>query len=125
MKRPANNEPKSVQLVRVKRRPDPREWSNDELMTLPEAAALFWPVGPLTTASLRTAHRKGQLAIAEIAGKFFTTKSAIARMSACGLKAYDPSPQPRPPAMTPNEQAIERILELHASGATRSLKRLP
>jgi hypothetical protein len=54
--------------LRLARWPDPSQWSDTELMSLYEAAALFWPEGPLTVTSLRTAVRDGQLAIAEIAG---------------------------------------------------------
>lgn len=50
-------------LSRVLERPNPSDWADDELLTLPEAAELFWPRGPLKTASLRTAARDGQLAI--------------------------------------------------------------
>jgi len=52
-------------------------------MSLSEAASLFWPEGPLTTASLRTAVDAGQLDVAIIARKFLTSKSAIQRMSVC------------------------------------------
>jgi len=44
---------------RVAKRPSPAEWSGNELMTLREAAALFWPHGPIREASLRTACRDG------------------------------------------------------------------
>lgn len=50
------------------------------MLTLPEAAALFWPAGPITTNTLRTAGRDGSLAITKVAGKFFTTPMAIRRM---------------------------------------------
>jgi hypothetical protein len=72
---------------RVAKRSSPDEWQDFELLTLPEAAALFWP-GPdglLTTTSLRTAVRDRQLEVAVIAGKFFTNKAAIRRMCACKL----------------------------------------
>lgn len=65
---------------RVAARPRPEEWTDDELLTLPEAAALFWPDGPITTNTLRTAGRDGTLAITKVAGKFFTTSMAIRRM---------------------------------------------
>lgn len=65
---------------RVASRPNPAQWADDELLTLIEAASLFWPAGPLTTASLRNAIRNNHVAIA---GKFFTTKTAIAEMSVC------------------------------------------
>jgi hypothetical protein len=69
--------------LRIRQRPSPGEWSEDELMSLPEAASLFWPDGPLTTTSLRTAVRDGLLDVALIAGKLLTTKSAVLRMSEC------------------------------------------
>jgi hypothetical protein len=65
---------------RVADRPRSEEWTDDELLTLPEAAALFWPDGPITTNTLRTAGRDGTLAITRVAGKFFTTPMAIRRM---------------------------------------------
>jgi hypothetical protein len=68
---------------RVALRPEPDQWTDDELLTLPEAAALFWPMGPLTTTSLRTAVRDRVLDVAEIAGRLLTTKAAIRRMSEC------------------------------------------
>ena len=84
MKRPANNKaPKTIRPLRVELRPNPREWADDELMTLAEAATLFWPDGPLTATSLRTAVRDRVLEVAEIAGKLLTTKVAIARMCVC------------------------------------------
>lgn len=62
-------------------RPEAADWGHDELMTLAEAAAVFWPKGPLTTTSLRTAVRDGQLATAVIAGKVFTCPRAIREMA--------------------------------------------
>ncbi|MDX3965516.1 MAG: hypothetical protein QHD01_02815 [Bradyrhizobium sp.] len=72
---------------RVAERPDPAQWDPRELMTLEEAAALFWPTGPLTTTSLRTAVRDRMLDVAEIAGKLLTNKEAIERMSVCRPRA--------------------------------------
>lgn len=65
---------------RIAERPCAEEWPDDELLTLPEAAALFWPAGPITTNTLRTAGCNGTLAITKVAGKFFTTPMAIRRM---------------------------------------------
>jgi hypothetical protein len=67
---------------RVLVRPHPSQWDERELMNFVEAAALFWPDGPLTVHSLRTAHRSGQLGVVVIAGKFLTTKAAILEMGA-------------------------------------------
>jgi len=52
-------------------------------MTLPEAVALFWPDGPLTVRSLRTAIRDRRLPVSVVAGKHLVTKRALAEMSAC------------------------------------------
>ncbi|GAA0027241.1 hypothetical protein [Bradyrhizobium ottawaense] len=68
---------------RVARRPDPAEWSADELLALHEAIALLWPAGPLTVSSLRTAIARGDLACARIAGRIYTTRAALAAMTEC------------------------------------------
>lgn len=102
MKRRSNvRAPKTIRPLRVERRPDPREWADDELITLPEAAALFWPEGPLTTTSLRTAVRDRMLEVAEIAGKILTTKAAIGRMSSCRLRGRPDSPDIPPSSFIP------------------------
>jgi hypothetical protein len=80
-------EPRRILPPRIVERPSPVDWKDDELLSLVEAAALFWPHGgPLTATSLRTAVRDGKLEVVEIAGKLLTTKIAIARMSVCGLR---------------------------------------
>lgn len=66
--------------ARIRLRPKPDEWGPDELLTLPEAAALFFPDGPLTLSSLRTAAAAGDLAVARVAGKDLTTPRAIKKM---------------------------------------------
>lgn len=80
--------------ARVALRPDPSAWSDDELMSLQEAASLFWPMGPLTTTSLRTAVRHQKLEVAEIAGKLLTSKRCIERMSRCGLRSMSAGASP-------------------------------
>jgi hypothetical protein len=74
-------------LIRIRERPDPSQWADDELLTLAEAAALMWPNGPLKTASLRTAARDGLLPVAVIAGKILTTKIGLRSMSSVGPRA--------------------------------------
>jgi len=69
--------------ARVQARPNPEDWREEELMTLPEAAALFWPDGPLTIHSLRVAVRDGALAVAVVAGRYLTNRKSIAEMGAC------------------------------------------
>lgn len=84
---------------RVAARPAPEQWSEDELLSLPEAAALLWPAGPLSTKSLRTAERDGQLAVVVIAGKMLTTRRALAEMGRCRLREVGTAMQP--PAAAP------------------------
>jgi hypothetical protein len=48
-------------LARAKARPDPAQWVDEEVMTLVEAAAVFFPQGPLTLSSLRRAAAAGLL----------------------------------------------------------------
>lgn len=67
-------------LSRIADRPTPQEWGDDELLTLPETAALFWPAGPITTSTLRNAAGRGQLRVVVIAGKHFTNKAAVEAM---------------------------------------------
>ena len=67
-------------LIRVRARPCPELWNDDEPMTLVEAAAVFFPNGPLTLSSLRTAVCAGQLAVARVAGKDLTTPKAIKQL---------------------------------------------
>lgn len=84
---------KHAKLERVRARPDPALWAEDELLTLGEAAALYWPDGPLTETSLRTAVRDGRLPISQIAGKFFVTKTALRNLTVCEPLREDPSTQ--------------------------------
>ena len=66
---------------RIAARPDPAQWTDDELLTFGEAAALMWPDGPLTASSLRTAYRAGDLEVTMIARKLLTTKAALRAMT--------------------------------------------
>jgi hypothetical protein len=84
---------KDAKFDRVRARPDPALWADDELMTLVEAATLYWPSGPLTETSLRTAVRDGRLPISQIAGKFFVTKVALRTLAVCKPFRMDPSAQ--------------------------------
>jgi hypothetical protein len=72
--------PRRDPLARARNRPRPEEWRDDELMTLAEAAAVFWPDGPLTVRSLRTEIAKGSLTAEQIAGKVFVTPAALKEM---------------------------------------------
>lgn len=83
--------------ARVVARPSPDQWKEDELLTLPEAAALLWPDGPLTVSSLRTALRDGKLQVVVVAGKILTTRAALREMGTCG---------PLPPSGVGRRQAV-------------------
>jgi len=104
-------------LSRVGLRPDPESWSLDELLTLPEAALLHWPHGPLTVTSLRTAVREGQLAVAVIAGKHFTTRRQLGTMTTCKpLENIGPEPAPEPQAeMTLTSEKARQLLDSELS----------
>jgi hypothetical protein len=67
-------------LVRIEVRPHPADWRDDEMLSLPEAACLFFPRGPLGEKSLRNAAQKGQLGVVLVASKLFTTPGAIKAM---------------------------------------------
>lgn len=95
-----------LKITRVLERPDPQSWAEDELMTLAEAARLFWPSGPLSEETLRTAVRNGRLPVSEIARKLFTTKRALTALHVCTLRPTEqrtarddaaPAPSRSPP----------------------------
>lgn len=77
---------------RIAARPRPDQWRDDELLTLPEAARLFWPDGPLTTTSLRTAARDGALEIRTVAGRHMTTPAALRRLGLPRSESAAPGP---------------------------------
>jgi hypothetical protein len=103
--------------LRVIQRPDPQQWTDTEMMSLAEAAALFFPDGLLTTASLRTSVKNRRLDVAEIAGKILTNKLAVRRMCVCGPRG-EPNPsapprEPQQPASGPpsDRELIRRMLK--------------
>ncbi|MCA1549926.1 hypothetical protein I6F36_24140 [Bradyrhizobium sp. BRP19] len=107
--------------ARVCARPDPSQWSDDELMTLSEAAALFWPMGPLTCTSLRTAVRDGKLEVAEIAGKLLTSKTSIRKMAQCTVRADAATAapaghQPPPETETGAPRSVAEFRRMMAEG---------
>ncbi len=72
--------PRRDPLARVRIRSRPEEWGDEDLMTLVEAAAVFWPDGPLTVRSLRTEIAAGSLTAERIAGKDLVTPAALREM---------------------------------------------
>lgn len=100
--------------TRIGARPDPTQWSDDELLTLPEAAALFWPDGPITTNTLRTAGRDATLAITKVAGKFFTTPMAIRRM---GLDETGAAAKPKTEGSA--DASPQAMFQMRLAGAKR------
>jgi hypothetical protein len=109
--------PSAPDLSRVRQRPDPESWGLDEMLTLPEAALLHWPQGPLTVTSLRTAVRDGQLAVAVIAGKHFTTRRHLATLTACKMVAKtsaEPAPE-RPGERTLTSEEARQLLDSELS----------
>src|ERR1700754_3942805 len=78
-------------LARARARPDPAQWGEDEVMTLVEAAVVFFPHGPLTLSSLRRAAAAGTLEIAKVAGKDLTAPRAIRKLVTPSCRAAKPS----------------------------------
>ena len=119
---------------RVVARPTADLWFPDEILSLEEAIHLFWPDGPLTTRSLRTAARDGALAVVWIAGKIFTTPGAIADMTRCKLdnpgvsrasRQRSPSPPPAArPQAPPLNEATQKLLDCLAEERARLKPRL-
>lgn len=108
--------------ARVQARPDPAAWELDELMSLPEAAALFWPAGPLSTHSLRVAVRDGALPVTIVAGKILTTRRSVLSMSVCRPipgKAT-PSDEPAAPARPPG--AFDALVAQVRNGGPRTTR---
>ncbi|MGU3420805.1 hypothetical protein [Methylobacterium sp. D54C] len=104
---------------RIAERPRVEEWTDDELLTLPEAAALFWPTGPITTNTLRTAGRDGALAITKVAGKFFTTPMAIRRMGHDEADVAPGQEAAKPVANSPRDLFEARLEEARRQGRDR------
>ena len=77
-------------LSRLTDRPRPVDWQPDDLITVVEAMALFFPNGPLTANGLRLAYARGQLGGVEIGGKLFTTPAAVAAMTTARPKIPSP-----------------------------------
>lgn len=64
-------------LARIRRRPDPVDWADDDKLTLREAVALFYPDGPITVPTLRTAISRGELTPFAFAGKHWVTPAQM------------------------------------------------
>ena len=64
-------------LARAQQRPRPEQWATDEVMTLAEYAAVFWPAGPVTVSSLRTEIAKGRLTPARVRGLLWITPASV------------------------------------------------
>ena len=109
-------------LVRVEARPDPTMWRDDEVLSLPEAAHLFFPDGPLTEKSLRTAAIQKRLAIVRIVGKIFTTPDAMREMLTPTVGPATPSPAKTPPAPLPADAQVGKTVRPTADPPPRTTK---
>lgn len=107
-------------LDRLRVRPDPGSWADDELVTLSEAVALFMPHGPLTAASLRIAYHRGELAACEVRGRIFTTRRNLDAMMAPRLLATgDAGGGAAPPTPAPRFEALPRDVARRIAEARR------
>ena len=121
-------------LIRVKDRPTPDFWDADEVMTLVEAAAVFFPDGLLTIASLRSEIRKGNLAYSVVAGKFLTTPRAMREMlapvcrpqtqSSAAAEAKNMSTEAGKAAQAAGLKRLDELLKLSQSTSARNNKRV-
>jgi hypothetical protein len=66
---------------RIAARNDPATYSDTDLLTLAEAAALMWPDGPVTESTLRTMYRAKKLTVVILARKLMTTKAYLREMT--------------------------------------------
>ncbi|MGA0564970.1 hypothetical protein ACO2RV_21205 [Ancylobacter sp. VNQ12] len=116
-------------LFRVRNRPSVDQWAADESMTLAEAVALFFPDGPLTIKSFRTAAKRGQLAVRRVSGRDFTTPDAVREMLRPELRvptreaANERPAAPGRPKEPEMRAAQERALE--AVRGLRDRRRVP
>jgi len=94
---------------RIVERPDPSQWGMDELLTLPEAARLFWPSGPLTVNSLRRAVDSNQLAHVRIARKLLTTRASILQMAQCATCGRTGAPDVASSVRNVDQEEQERL----------------
>jgi hypothetical protein len=94
---------------RVMARPEPSQWQETELMSLPEAAALFWPDGLLSVANLRKLVASRRLAHVRLTRKVLTSKASIIRMSECALDPVDSCASEPPAPVTPCLDERERL----------------
>lgn len=93
-------------LARIGERPDPAVWADDELITLAEAAHLFFPHGPLTLGGLRSAIARYELTSVSINNRVYTTPGAIRSL----IRPAPAAPEPTPPSGP--KSLIERAREL-------------
>jgi hypothetical protein len=96
---------------RIAERSDPCAWREDEILTLSEAARLFWPSGgPITERSLRKAAKDGLLPISQINRKFFVTPKALKVLSEC--RPLIPAEKAESPAVSVHEADIAAVRAL-------------
>lgn len=84
-------------LKRVAARPRPDDWRPDECLSLEEAAALFFPHGPVTEKILRGSVEAGRLAVTQVGRRIFTTPDSVRALLKPALLPTLPAP-PAPSA---------------------------
>lgn len=116
-----NDSPK--ELPRVKERPGPDQWDEDEPVTLAEGAALF-TYGLINERGLRTAIDNGELEFSKPLGRIYTTKRAIRALFRTAIKLPDKNSKTivdREGAEAPHETIARGVLEkLDSANAARS-----
>ena len=103
-------------LDRLRLRPLAADWESDELVTLAEAAALLFPRGPVTAASLRIAHHRGVLPTVDVSGRLHTTLAAVRHATSLRLRASEPAGGGSVPQLS---DEVRRVIAVAAARGTR------
>ena len=90
-------------LTRVRARPTPDLWDPAEPLTLLEAAALMFPMGPVRLNTLRRARKQGLLATKLVCNRLYTRIEAVRAMTMPEIV-----PNPEPPAVPATVPTLPR-----------------
>lgn len=103
-------------LRRVRARPSPDDWGDEEVMTLIEFEAVFRERWPLTVAGLRNAINKGRLTASLVSGSYWITPAAVKAMFECPASTKAPAsicekaePSKARPFRTDTSSATDRL----------------
>lgn len=73
-------------LDRILKRPNLSDWGEYELITFAEAVALLFPDGPLSTTTLHSLQKRGELEFVKVCGKSYTSINSVRKLVAVQIK---------------------------------------